>query len=136
MTTTKMLMSIGLLTLVASNALMAEERLRPGQWEIVFTGETPHTSTVCLTAAMTQGVNGTAETVRADTEKTASARKYTVRDYKFDGTTLSYTAVGGERVFVNTATYHGDSFESHIITRVGGKELITHQKGRRIGACP
>ena len=55
--------------------------------------------------------------------------------YKFDGTTLSYTAVGAERTFVNTASYHGDTFESLIITKADGKEFTTRQKGRRLGDC-
>lgn len=136
MTTIKTFLSIGLVAVAASSAARAEDRFRPGLWEIVFTGDNPHTSTTCFTAAMTQGMNGTAEAVRADTEKTAAARKFTVENYKFDGTTLSYTAVGVERTFVNTASYHGDTFESHIITKAGGKEYTTHQKGRRLGSCP
>ena len=136
MTTVKILLTIGFVALAASRAVTAEERIRPGQWEIVFTGENPHTSTICMTAAMTQGLNGTADNVRADTEKTAAARKFTVEGYKFDGTTLSYTAVGAERTFVNQASYHGDTFESLIITKAGGKEYTTRQKGRRLGACP
>jgi hypothetical protein len=136
MTTTKTLLLIGFAALIASPALKAEERLRAGQWEIVFTGEVPHTSTICFTPAMTKGLNGTAAEVRADTEKTAAARKFTVEGYKFDGTNLSYTAVGAERTFVNSASYHGDTFESLIITKAGGKEFTTRQKGRRLGACP
>ncbi len=130
-----MCLSIAFAGLILSPALKAEDRFRSGKWEIVFTGENPHTSTTCFTDAMTRGVNGTAEAVRADTEKTAAARKFTVEGFKFDGTTLSYTAVGAERTFVNTASYHGDTYESVIITKVGGKEFITRQKGRRLGAC-
>jgi hypothetical protein len=136
MTSIKMLCAIGFLTFAASPRVSAQERFHAGQWEIVFTGDNPHTSTICLTAALTQGVNGPLEAVRADTEKTAAARKMVIKDYKFDGTTLSYTAFGAERTFVNTASYHGDSFESLIITKMGGKESTTRQKGRRLGACP
>jgi len=70
-------LAIGVLALVASLPASAEERFRPGKWEIVFTGDNPHTSTTCFTAAMTQGMNGTAE-------KTAAARRFTVEAYKFD----------------------------------------------------
>jgi hypothetical protein len=121
---------------VCAFSLGAQERFRPGNWEIVFTGDNPHTSTTCFTAAMIQGVNGTSDAVRADTDKTAAKRKYKVKNYKFDGTTLSYTAVGADRTFVNTASYHGDTFESVIVTKTGGKETTTRQKGRRLGACP
>jgi hypothetical protein len=136
MTITNVLTSIGFATLLASPGMHAEERFRAGQWEIVFTGDNPHTSTTCFTPSMTQGMNGSADAVRVDTEKTAAARKFNVEGYKFDGTTLSYTAVGVERTFVNTASYHGDTFESLIITKAGGKEFTTRQKGRRLGACP
>jgi hypothetical protein len=136
MTTTKILLSIGFVALAVTTAARAEERLRSGQWEIIFTGDNPHTTTTCFTPAMTQGMNGTVDAVRADTEKTAAKRKFTVEGYKFDGTTLSYTAVGAERTFVNTASYHGDTYDSLIITKVGGKEFTTRQKGRRLGACP
>ncbi len=37
---------------------------------------------------------------------------------------------------MNTASYHGDTFESLIVTKTGGKEFTTRQKGRRLGACP
>jgi hypothetical protein len=136
MTTVKILLAIGFVGLVASPAARAQERFRAGKWEIVFTGDNPHTSSTCLTEAMTRGVNGTAEAVRADTEKTAAARKFVVENFQFDGTTLSYTAVGADRTFANTASYHGDTFESLVITKVGGKEYTTRQKGRRIGDCP
>jgi hypothetical protein len=85
---------------------------------------------------MIQGINGTPEAVRADTEKTAAKRKMKVENYKFDGTTLSYTAVSADRTFVNTASYHGDTYESLIVTKADGKEYTTRQKGRRVGDCP
>jgi hypothetical protein len=85
---------------------------------------------------MIQGINGTPEAVRADTEKTAAKRKMKVENYKFDGTTLSYTAVAADRTFVNTASYHGDTYESLIVTKADGKEYTTRQKGRRVGDCP
>jgi hypothetical protein len=134
LTNRNLLAAFGLIACALS--LQAEERFRPGNWEIVFTGDNPHTTNTCLTAAMIQGINGTADAVRADTDKTAAKRNYKVENYKFDGTTLSYTAVGADRTFVNTASYHGDTFESLIITKTGGKEFTTRQKGRRLGACP
>ena len=116
--------------------LQAQDRFRAGQWKIVFTGETPHTSTTCLSAAVTEGINGTPAEVRAYAEKTAAARHFTMKDYSFDGTTLSMTLVSPERTFVNKASYHGDTYESLIITKTGGKEFTTRQEGRRLGDCP
>ena len=136
MNTRNVWLSVGFAALTFSPSLPAQERFRPGNWEIVFTGDNPHTATTCFTAAMIQGINGTPAEVRADTEKTAAKRKYTVENYKFDGTTLSYTSVGADRTFVNTASYHGDTFESLIMTKTGGKEFTTRQKGRRVGNCP
>jgi hypothetical protein len=57
-------------------SIEAQERFRPGSWEVVFTGYNPHTSTTCFTAAMIQGVNGTLAEERSDTDKTAAKRKY------------------------------------------------------------
>jgi hypothetical protein len=91
MTNRSIVLSIALAAFPLS--LNAQERMKPGNWEVVYTGAVPHTSTTC-------------------------------------------TVVGADRTFVNTASYHGDTYESHIITKTGGKELITHQKGRRLGACP
>ena len=68
-------------------------------------------------------------------KRPTGARKFKVEGYKFDGTTLSYTAGGAERIFVNMASYHGDAFESLIITKADGKEFTTHQKRRRLGDC-
>ena len=136
MTITRILLSIGFLTLAVSPGLVAQERFQAGQWEIVFTGDNPHTTTTCFTPSMTQGMNGTADAVRASTEKTAAARQFTIRDYKFDGTNISYTVVGAERTFVNSGSYHGNTYESLLITKTGGKEYTTRQKGRRLGACP
>jgi hypothetical protein len=132
MTNRTALLSLGF----AALALHAQDRFRPGSWEIVFTGDNPNTSTTCFTAAMMQGINGTPAEVRADTDKTAAKRRFTVENYKFDGVTLSYTAVGALQTFVNTASYHGDTFESLIITKKDGKEFTIRQKGRRLGACP
>ena len=134
--TRNLLVAMGITAVALAPALKAQERFRPGNWEIVFTGDNPHTSTTCFTAAMVQGINGNAAAVRADTDKPAATRKYAVENYKFDGTTLSYTAVSADRSFVNTASYHGDTFESLILTKTGGKEFTTRQKGRRLGNCP
>ena len=122
--------------LLVPGLLRAQERFKPGQWEIIYTGDNPHTSTTCLTPASTSGVNGTAESVRAAAEKSAAARKFTMKDYSFDGTTLSMTLISADRTFVNKASYHGDTFESVIITKTKDGEFTTRQNGRRLGACP
>lgn len=132
MTTTIAILSLALSAL----SLTAQERLKPGNWEVVFTGEIPHTSTVCMAAESLKGINGPPAEVRAETEKVAAKRNMKIENYKFDGTNISYTVVGADRTFVNTASYHGETYESHIIVKTGGKETVTHQKGRRLGACP
>jgi hypothetical protein len=124
------------LALFLTPSLEAQERFRAGQWEIVFTGDNPHTTTVCLTGASTDGMNGTAAAVRASAEKHAAAGKFTMKDYSFDGTTISMTLVSADRTFVNKASYYGDTYESVILTKTAEKESTTRMKGRRIGACP
>lgn len=135
MKTTHLFLWIALIAFVVPSSLRGADRFRPGQWETVFTGDNPHTTKTCMTAVMTKGINGSPDEVRADTERNAAGRKFILKDYKFDGTTLTFTAISADRSFTNTASYHGDTFDSVIVTRQGGKESTTRQKGRRVGEC-
>jgi hypothetical protein len=73
--TRNLLVAMGIAAIALSPTLRGQERFRPGNWEIVFTGDNPYTSTTCFTAAMVQGINGSPAEVRADTDKTAAQRK-------------------------------------------------------------
>jgi len=131
-------MAMGLIALaVSAGAARAADRFQPGQWELVFTGERSNTITLCIKAATVQGLNGSIESVRADTDQIAASHKMTVQAYKFDGTTLAYTEVGAEKTVVTTASYRGDSFDKLIVTKTpGAKDVPSRETGRRLGDCP
>jgi len=134
----KACMATGLIALAASTgAACAADRFQPGQWELVFTGERSNTVTLCIKAATLEGLNGSAESVRADTDKIAASQKMTVQAYKFDGVTLAFTAVGADQTVLTTASYRGDSFDKLIVTKKpGAKDVTSRETGRRLGDCP
>jgi hypothetical protein len=68
--------------------------------------------------------------------KGAAARHSTIKDFKLEGNTLSYTQVCAGYTFSDKTTYSGDSSEGVLTTKMEGKEAITtDMKGRRLGAC-
>jgi hypothetical protein len=122
---------------VSAGAACAADRFQPGQWELVFTGERSNTIKVCVNAATVQGLNGSAESVRADTDKIATAQRMSVQAYAFDGVTLAFTAVGAGQTVVTTASYRGDSFDKQIVTKTpGANDVTSRETGRRLGDCP
>ena len=132
------LLSLIVLSLVATPALQAAERANVGQWEFKSTvaGEAEKTRTYCITAAQAQGINGDAQADRDFLEKGATARHCTIKDFKLEGNTLSYTKVCAGYTFSDRTTYNGDSSEGVLTTKMEGKDaVVTHMKGRRLGAC-
>jgi hypothetical protein len=132
------LLSLIALTLTATPALQAAERVNPGQWEFKSTvaGEAEKTRTSCMTPAQAKPVNGDAQADRDFLEKGAAARHCTVKDFKLEGNTLSYTMVCPAYTFSDRTTYNGDSSDGVLTTKMDGKAaVVTHMKGRRLGAC-
>jgi hypothetical protein len=132
------LLSLIALSLTATPALQAAERANVGQWEFKSTvaGETEKTRTYCITAAQAQGINGDAQADRDFLEKGAAKRHCTIQDFKLDGNTLSYTQVCAGYAFSDRTTYNGDSSDGVLTTKMDGKAaVVTHMKGRRLGAC-
>jgi|SRR5450759_1829284 Protein of unknown function (DUF3617) len=126
---------IGLTLTVAP--LSAADRMKTGQWE--FTSTTPkgetHTFKHCVTPDETGGVNGDTRSARAHVAKRAVG--CTITYYKVDGNTVSYTMICGPKTTRSTTTYHGDTFEADMTTKVEGEaEIVTHVKARRLGPCP
>ena len=53
-----------------------------------------------------------------------------------EGNTLSYTQVCAGYTFSDRTTYNGDSSEGVLTTKMEGQDaVVTHMKGRRLGAC-
>ena len=133
-------MKILTVTLVLSTVgavSQAQERFKPGQWEITSSGaDNPGTTSVCMTPAATGAVNGPVAAVRANAEKSAALYNMKITNFTFDGTTISMTMVSGANIFVSRSTYRGDTYESTIVSRTPGKETTKTIKGKRTGACP
>ena len=131
------LFSLIVLTLAATPSLQAAERTNVGQWEFTSTvnGEAK-TRTYCITPAQVKGINGDAQADHDFLDKGAAARHCTIKHFKLEGNTLSYTQVCAGYTFSDRTTYSGDSSEGVLTTKMDGKEaVVTHMKGRRLGAC-
>jgi hypothetical protein len=139
-TTGTALLSLLALTLTATPSLQAAERFKDGQWEINLTvdGRTQaHTYCITPVEAKSKGINEGGAVSRDYLEKGAAKRHCTIKDFKFEGNTLSYTQACSSYTFSDRTTYSGDSFEGVLTTiRDGHAPAITHTKGRRLGACP
>jgi hypothetical protein len=132
------LLSLIALTLAATPSLQAAERAHPGQWEFTskVDGEAAKTRAYCITPPQAKGINGDAQADHDFLDKGAAARHCTIKDFKLEGNTLSYTQVCAGYTFSDRTTYSGDSSEGVLTTKMDGKEaVVTHMNGRRLGAC-
>ncbi|HEY0513706.1 MAG TPA: DUF3617 family protein [Thermoanaerobaculia bacterium] len=131
------LLSAIALTLTSTPSLQAAERANVGQWEFTSTVDgAAKTRTYCITPTQVKGINGDAQADQAFLEKGAAARHCTIKDFKLEGNTLSYTQVCAGYTFSDRTTYSGDSSEGVLTTKMDGKAaVVTHMKGRRLGAC-
>jgi Protein of unknown function (DUF3617) len=131
------LLSILALTLITTPSLQAADRANVGQWEFTSTvnGETK-TRSYCITPAQAKGINGNAQADQAFLEKGALVRHCTIKDFKLEGNTLSYTQACAGYTFSDRTTYNGDSSEGELTTTMNGQEaVVTTVKGRRLGDC-
>lgn len=125
------------LILIAAPSLRATERMKSGQWEVSITENgQAHTNTHCDTPDQVKGTNGSPEEVRASLEKSATGIHCTIKDFKMENDTISYTYVCPGRSTASTTTYHGDTYESVVTSKSAGEEHTRQLKGRRLGACP
>jgi hypothetical protein len=121
--------------IAASSSLFAAERAIPGRWEYTMTSEgASRVLTSCMTAEEASQVNGDSSSGRAAAEK-KSAGRCTVKSFTATGSAVAYTLVCGSRTISSTTVFHGDSSEGTLTTTVEGKEVVSHVKARRLGAC-
>ncbi len=103
-------------SLLACLALPSEaaDRVRPGQWDGMWTGagRTRQTST-CMAQAEADGMNGDVKSVRAQLGRVIPPSICTLSDINISGDRIIYTAAckGGTTNIVTT-NYHGDHFDS------------------------
>jgi hypothetical protein len=126
------------LTFAAASALHAAERTHVGKWEFVSTVDGKSTTrNFCIKPAQVQGINGDAAANRAFLEKGAAEHHCTIKDFKLEADTMSYTKVCAGYTFSDRTTYRGDTSEGELTTKMDGKPaVVTHMKGRRLGDCP
>ena len=132
------LLVLSALITLAVPSLRAEERMRPGLWEITSLPEDKAGGTLsntCYTPAMVEFANRPAKDLRESTEKTSAQRGCTVRDFKSEGHTLSMVKICGTRTSAVTSTYSGDTFDTVDTVTERGVKKVMHMKGRRLGDC-
>jgi hypothetical protein len=114
--------------------------MRAGNWEntvIAADGKTA-TRNACMSANDAAISNGSAEAIRAETEKAlAKSDGCKLKDFKIDAKSKTDTMVCGTDTIHNETTFHGgDSFETTITHTSGsGAVTVAHFKGRRTGDC-
>ncbi len=123
----------------AAAALLAEDRMRAGLWEVTTTLDGKQSGTMggtCYTPAMVALGNMPANTIREETEKSLSKRGHcTLDDFKLDGHKVSMTTTCGARHSEYQSTYSGDAFETLVTSTEAGVKQVIQMKGRRTGDC-
>jgi Protein of unknown function (DUF3617) len=125
------------LILIGAASLQAADRMKSGQWEVSVTdnGRTA-TNTHCDKPEQVKMANGSPEEIRASLEKSAAALHCTLQDFKMESDTISYTYACPGRSTASKTSYHGDSYETEVISKVGAEDHTRQIKGRRLGECP
>lgn len=121
---------------ISTTTLNAQMRVRPGMWanSVTNRGKTA-TRSVCIKPAEAAKSNGSPAILRAELEK-ALESGWTLKNFKLDGSSLSYTMVGPESsVLVETKFHGGDSSETTATFHIGGVTNVMQTKGRRTGDC-
>jgi hypothetical protein len=135
---TMMISAVMCLTLFATAALHAQERMRTGMWENTVTAASGQTATRshCFKPADAAVSNGSPAAVRAETEKAVSKSGCTLKDFKLENNALTQTMVCGSSTILQETRFHGgDSFETTMTSTDGGVTKVSQIKGRRTGDC-
>ena len=121
----------------------AQDRVHAGLWEITLVQDgTPNISSYCITPQAARGMSGDAATVQRYVEQAVSNENRgacTVKNFKLEGNTISLLQAcgSGQSAFTITMvrTYHGNTAESEVVSKIGGRELHIKSKQRRVGVC-
>jgi hypothetical protein len=125
------------MTLTAALPLRAEDRMRPGLWEVTTTldGKPSGTHATCFTPAMVEIANLPVKALREATEKAVTKNGHcTLKDFKMDGNTISTTEVCGSKSTTIASNYNHDAFDTVITSTEGGAPVV-HMQGKLLGAC-
>jgi hypothetical protein len=135
------LFSVAALVAAIAPTALAQERLRPGLWEMTTTkgGETINTGKRCFTAEEAGGNNGDAKTMHDTLVASFAKASCAVKDITITAKTISYTAdcTGAQaHTLSSVAEYYGDTMEVQMTVKKSTSTYTTITKGHRVGACP
>jgi hypothetical protein len=125
------------MTFTLTPFLRAEDRMRPGLWEITTTldGKPSGTRAACFTPAMVELANKPAPMLREATEKAVAKNGLcTLKDFKMDGNTISTTQVCGSKSTTITSTYSRDAFDT-VVKSTDHEASLVRMQGKFLGAC-
>jgi hypothetical protein len=117
--------------------LRAEDRMRPGLWEVTTTldGKPSGTHATCFTPAMVEIANLPVKSLREATEKAVTKNgQCTLKDFKMDGNTISTTQVCGSKSTTIASSYSRDAFDTVVTSTESGAPVV-HMQGKLLGAC-
>jgi Protein of unknown function (DUF3617) len=122
----------------------AQERVQAGLWEIAFTvNGTPTTNTYCISQEQANVMNSDPATVQVYVERAVAEENggaCSVKHFRLEGNTISLIKAcgSGDSEFTTSLvrTYHGDTAETDVMSRSGGRELHIKSTQRRVGVCP
>jgi hypothetical protein len=128
---------------IATAGSIAQDRVKAGLWEIAFIQDgAPGTSTYCITPEQAKIMNADAATVQVYVERAVSEENQgvcTLKNFKLEGNTLSLTKACGsgdsELTISLVRTYYGDTAETEVVSKAGGREMHIKSKQRRVGVC-
>ena len=131
------ILGLAAMTFIAAASLRAEDRMRPGLWEITTTldGKPSGTRATCYTPAMVETANLPAKMLREATEKAVTKNGHcTLKDFKMDASSITTTEVCGSKSTTIASTYSRDAFDTVVTSTEGGAPVV-HMQGKLLGAC-
>jgi hypothetical protein len=130
------LSSLATLVAIGVPSASAQERMKSGQWEVTITSEgKSSTNAHCITPDRVSMGNGSSEEIRATMEKGAAAIHCNLQDFKVDRDTISYTYACPASTTKSKTTYHGNRYDSEVVSIRARKEQTRQIEGRRLGDC-
>jgi hypothetical protein len=123
---------------ISAGSLRAQERMRPGMWEVAMTsgGVAGMKNTRCYTRAEADNANGSEKELREREAANAKLKKSscTVQNVTVKGDSVTLLQDCGKSSQTIRTTYRGDTFETVISSSTG--ETLMVIAARRLGSCP
>jgi hypothetical protein len=133
---------IAALTAIAAPHTRAEDRIRAGLWETTTTqgGKQVNSGTRCITPELAASSNENQAATREMLQASWAKANCTLKELAVTASTISFAVdcdTGADaRTISSVSKYHGDTFETELISKRSGSASDMITKGRRLGACP